>query len=533
MGYWDEEHTYHQHYRHKLDYWLERKQDYRYHHEHEDDEHLHGGNVPLEENMLWRMDNIELKSVGIDIGSAGTQVIFSLLKLKRMGEDLSSRYVIVSRESIYQSPVQLTPYLDQEKIDDVTLGEMITNAYYLAGLTPEEIDTGAVILTGEAIRRHNARGIAEVLARQGGNFVCASAGHNMESLLAAYGSGAALFSHQRNCRILNIDIGGGTTKFAVVENGRVIDTATLYIGGRLLTVDENRRIVRLDPGGRNIAGNLGMSLQVGDVITAEQMKQMAAWMADAILSVVLQKPLSTEMEKLYLTSPLKPIEHVAGIMFSGGVGEYVYNREDRDFNDLGKLLGTYLRRQVDQAGFPWTWLPAGECIRATVMGASEHSVQVSGNTIYISDPALLPRKNLQVLRPPYDLGGRGSIDPDKLTKAIRDHFTLFDLVEGEADVAFAFHWDGEPSYERVSAFVRGLEQALQSTIGRAKPIVLVFDGDIAKTVGSLLVEEGQVTNGIISIDGINLQDFEFIDIGQLLKPSDTVPVTIKSLIFKL
>ncbi|WP_216640735.1 ethanolamine ammonia-lyase reactivating factor EutA, partial [Effusibacillus lacus] len=397
----------------------------------------------------------------------------------------------------------------------------------------DEIDTGAVILTGEAIRRENARAIANLLAVQGGNFVCASAGHNMESLLAAYGSGAVQLSYNRGCRILNIDIGGGTTKLALVENGRVRETAALYAGGRLLVVDENGRIARLDPGGEHIANLLGMSLRIGEVVTADQMNRMASWMADAILTAVLKRPLPSEIEQLYLTDPLQDIEHVDGIMFSGGVGEYIYNREDREFGDLGKLLGTFLRRKVDREDFPWPWLPAGECIRATVLGASEHSVQVSGNTIFISDPELLPVRNLQVLRPDCDLRGRGEIDSEKLAQAIRDHFALFDLTEGEAEVALAFNWTGEPSYERVSAFVRGLENGLRSTIQNGKPLVLVFDGDIARTVGALLQEECGVNNAILSIDGITLQDFEFIDIGELLEPSGTVPVTIKSLIFRL
>lgn len=503
------------------------------HHEHyHDDEHLHGGPVALEDNILWQMDNIELKSVGIDIGSAGSQVIFSLLKLKRFGEDLSSRYIVVSREVLYQSPIWLTPYVGRDRIDDRILAKMIKQAYEEAELTPEQIDTGVVILTGEAIQRDNARIIADLLASQGGDFVCASAGHNMEALLAAFGSGAAELSYRRNCRILNVDIGGGTTKFTVVEKGRVLDTAAIHIGGRLLVVDENQRVVRLDSGGEHIAGLLGLELRVGDVVSSEMMQQMASRMADAVIAIVLQQPLSEEVENLFLTSPLKHYGKFDGILFSGGVGEYVYNREDREFGDLGKLLGTFLRRRVDQEGFPWAWLPAGECIRATVVGASEHSVQVSGNTIYVSDPGLLPCKNIQVLHPDCDLGGNGPINPETLARAIRKHFTMFDLVEGEVQVALAFHWDGEPSYERVSSFISGLEKALPTTISNGIPLILVFDGDIAHTVGSILSEEKNLKNGIISIDGILLRDWEFIDIGRILKISGNVPVTIKSLLFK-
>src|SRR5207344_2204922 len=128
-------------------------------------------------------------------------------------------------------------------------------------------------------------------------------------------------------------------------------------------------------------------------------------------------PLPMEVAELFLTELLPDTRGVDGVMFSGGVAEYVYQRESREFGDLGLLLGLALRRKVDAGALPWPLLPPGECIRATALGASEYSVQLSGNTIYISNPgALLPRKNLQVLQPSYvceDL-----IDPGKLAEAI-------------------------------------------------------------------------------------------------------------------
>jgi ethanolamine utilization protein EutA len=500
---------------------------YKYHGiDHEHDEEPIGR---LEDNALWIMDNIALKSVGIDIGSAGTQVTFSLLKLRRMGEELSSRYIVISRDSLYHSPVSLTPYTDDDRIDDEMIGKIIADAYEESGLRPEEIDTGVVILTGEAIRRHNAQAIAEVLARQGGEFVCAAAGHNMEALLAAYGSGAALASYEKGLRILNIDIGGGTTKLALVENGRVLETAAFYLGGRLLVVDEQGRIVRLDPGGAHLAREAGYNWQVGDRIERDDMQRLAGRMAQAVLQAALIRPLTPEMEKLFLTPPLRQLENIDGVMFSGGVGEYVYDREQRDFGDLGRLLGRELRERISGNGFPWPVLPAGECIRATVIGASSYSLQVSGNTIHLSSPSLLPRKNLQVLHPRCDLSGE--IEPAKIAQSLREHFAMFDVKEGETEVALAFRWQGLPTYERISSFAGGLRQGLAETVKQGKAIFIVLDGDIAQTLGILLKEEGGVESEALVIDGITLQDFDFIDIGRMLEPSHTVPVTVKSLIF--
>src|SRR5207244_80983 len=171
----------------------------------------------------------------------------------RMGEDLSSRYFVVGRDTLYESPVALTPYASDVRIDEQAIGTIIEDAYVAAGLHPDTIDTGSVILTGEALRRENAQAIGELLAELGGEFVCAAAGHHMEAMLAAYGSGAAKVSHDRDCRLLNIDIGGGTTKLALVEKGKVGATAAVHIGGRLIVVNEEGRITRIDPAGANLA----------------------------------------------------------------------------------------------------------------------------------------------------------------------------------------------------------------------------------------------------------------------------------------
>lgn len=504
-----------------------------HHHDHghdHDHDHDHGSGRP-EDNPLWRQDNISLKSVGIDIGSAGTQILFSLLKLRRMGEDLSSRYVVVSRESIYRSPVALTPYVNEDRIDDQALGNIIAEAYAGANLKPEDIDTGAVILTGEAIRRDNARAIGDLLAAQGGEFVCATAGHNMEARLAAFGSGSVLASHLRNERVLNIDIGGGTTKLTLIDNGRVLETAAVYIGGRLLVIDEQRRIVRLDAGAKYLARQIGRSWKIGDTVSVEELKTLTEWMAAAIVSAIRTRPLPPEIAQLYLTPPLQDVGNIASVMFSGGVSEYVYGHEERDFEDLGKLLGHAIRYAINSGRFPWPLLPAGECIRATAIGASEHSVQVSGNTIHVSDSSLLPRKNLQVLRPNCDFSQ--GIDANAVARSILDHFKAFDMQDAETDVALAFRWRGTPSYERVSAFVHGIVQAMSGMEQRSgKPLVIVLDGDIAQSIGTMLHEEGMVSCPVLVIDGITLHDFEFIDVGRWLEPSHTVPVTIKSLIFK-
>jgi ethanolamine utilization protein EutA len=484
----------------------------------------------LEENPIWIQDHVTLVTVGIDIGSSGTQVIFSRINLRRYGEDLTSRYYVVSRETMFQSPVALTPYSSDERIDDAALGAIIDEAYAAAGVEPQDIDTGVVILTGEALRRENAEAIAALLAEQRGDFVTATAGHHMESMLAAYGSGASKLSYEEGKRILNVDIGGGTTKLGIVENGDVTATAALHIGGRLQVVDDIGRIVRLDPAGKFHARQAGFYWSRGDVLSPAQLDKVAASMADLLVAALTQRPVPHAVEHLYLTDPIAEFGRIDGVMFSGGVGEYVYGREDRDFGDMGRRLGRAIRSRVDSGALPWPLLPAGECIRATALGASEYSVQLSGNTSYISKPGeLLPRRNLQVLQPSYVC--EESIDADKLAKAIRAHFTAFDLIEGEGDVALALRWRGAPSYERILAFAEGIRHGLATTIERKKPLYIMLDGDVAQTLGAILREELLVESEILAIDGLVLRDFDYIDLGRIRMPSFTVPVTIKSLLF--
>jgi len=495
-------------------------------HDHDHDDEL----LPLEDNPIWQQDNVTLHSVGMDIGSSGTQVVFSRLHLRRIGEDLTSRYVVVRRDTLYRSPVALTPYADGEHIDAAELGSIIDRAYGAARIGPEQIDTGVVILTGEALRRRNAEAIAAVLAERGGELVTATAGHHMEAMLAAYGSGAARASYDRGRRILNVDIGGGTTKLAIVDRGRVVATAAVHIGGRLQVVDDDGRIVRLEPAGRAHCARAGHDRQVGDVVAPGELERVAERMADTLLAAITADPLPDDVAGLYLTEPLGPLGPIDGVMFSGGVAEYVYDREQRQFGDLGAPLGRALRRHVDAGAFPFPLLPAGECIRATALGASEYSVQLSGNTGWISDPdLLLPRRNLPVLRPAYDLDDR--VEPAEVAAAIRRHLVRLDDDASGGDVALALTWNGLPSYERLSAFAHGVREGLAPRIAAGRPVYLMLDGDVAMTLGRLLRDELGVPNPLLVIDGLSLRDFDYIDIGRVRHPSRTVPVTIKSLLF--
>jgi ethanolamine utilization protein EutA len=499
-------------------------------HSHNHDDHLldeYDG--PIEEHPLWQRDNVILRSVGIDVGSSGTQILFSELHLRRQGSDLSSRFLVVARHTWYVSPVSLTPYSSETLIDDRALGEIVDKAYHAARVHPDDIDTGAVILTGEALRRENSERIARILSEKCGDLVCVTAGHHMEAMLAANGSGAVQASYDRNERIINIDIGGGTTKLSVIEKGKILSTAAIHIGGRLLAVDENGRIERLEPAGQAHARRAGFSWQTGDAVTDAELDAVAASMANDLIKALTMPILPENIMQLYLTDPVTNLESISSMIFSGGVAEYVYDRESRDFGDLGKRLGASLRKRIEAGELPWALLSDSEGIRSTALGASEYTAQLSGNTGYLSDQTkLLPRRNLRVLQPVIDFSAE--LTADKIAGAISQHLLMFD-VDGAEDRVLAFHWQGSPDYARIAALAAGILGGMPEWIQQGKPLYVILDADIAMTLGAILKEDLSVANELLVIDGIALWDFDYIDIGKMRMPSATVPVTIKSLVF--
>ncbi|NNN18434.1 MAG: recombinase [Acidimicrobiaceae bacterium] len=487
------------------------------------------GFEPNEDNPIWQQENVTLRSVGIDIGSSGTQVVFSELKLQRNGAGLATRYVVIERNCLFQSAVAFTPFTDGGIIDARALGVIIDEAYAAAGIEPDAIDTGIVILTGEALRRENAESIAMVVSAKAGDFVCATAGHHMEATLAAFGSGAVQISSDSGKRILNIDIGGGTTKLSLIVAGRIISTAALHVGGRLIVADTNGRVVRLEEAARRHALAAGVPLNLGDSVVPAELDAIANVMADTLVSALIPSTLA-KGNLPYLTEPIDELTGIDGVVFSGGVGEYVYGIEARDFGDLGLRLGNAIRTRLSDGSIPFPLLEATARIRATALGASEFCVQLSGNTCYISDETkLLPQRNLQVIHPVYVLDRE--IDVDSVGSAIRRHIEAFSISDSRNDLVLALTWTGELSYSRLHAMARAIVSGVADRISAGFPVLLTFDADMGKSLGSILRDELNVTVDILVVDGLTLWDFDYIDLGRPLQPSLAIPVTIKSLVF--
>jgi ethanolamine utilization protein EutA len=495
-------------------------------------EHLHVSADDGVNEIAWAADNVELTTVGIDIGSSTSHLMFARVHLQRLSNALSSRFVVVSRKILWQSPILLTPYRSDYTIDVDDLSGFIGGCYTYAGIEREKVDSGAVILTGEALKRRNARAIADLFSEEAGKFVCASAGHHMECQMAAHGSGAIALSRGHNATLLNIDIGGGTTKFALIENGRILATCAIAVGGRLIVEDGTNGLTRIEPPAQDVAKTLGVELVLGKPLAAEDRKRIATRMARMIMGLIdLRQP--SELARSLLVTDAWPaaLAHkgVDAMTFSGGVAEYLYKRETRRFGDLGSELAEELRHALaHRRDLPPAWDP-GQGIRATVIGAAQFSVQISGNTILIADPDKLPLQNLPVLSCDFTLGDE--IAPETIAAGVRSALARADFEEGDSPVALSFPWHGDPSHARLHAVATGICLALPRTIAEELPLVLLIDGDVGKSLGRVIRHEIAPQADVIAIDGVQLKEFDYVDIGSVIAVTNVVPIIIKSLLF--
>ncbi len=481
---------------------------------------------------IWAADNVELTTVGIDIGSSTSHLMFARVHLARLATGLSSRFVVVERKILWQSPILLTPYLPDLTIDTAKLAAFIAKSYADAGLTRAQVDSGAVILTGEALKRKNARAIADLFAGEGGKFVCASAGHHMECQLAAHGSGAVKLSASRARAVLNVDIGGGTTKFALIRNGELLGTMALAVGGRLI-VEDNDGLTRIEEPAHAIARSLGIELRFGEKLAPHDRARLVTRMAELIVGGINRAPPDALAAKLLVTDPWPP--HLGGlpldaVTFSGGVAEYVYGRERACFGDLGHDLARALRHALAERGVAAAVWDPGQGIRATAIGAAQFSVQTSGNTILVTDQKLLPLHNLPVLPCRFDLSG--NIEPQMVAESVRAALAQSDMQDGVDTVALAFRWQGEPLHARLAAVAKGISLAMPGSIAAGLPLVLLIDGDVAQSLGRVLHYEVAPGANVVAIDGVELKQFDYVDIGTVIDKSNVVIVIIKSLLFR-
>jgi ethanolamine utilization protein EutA len=479
--------------------------------------HGHGNHGHDHEGLVG--PHTHLISVGIDIGSSTSHLMFSRL-LIGYPSLLQRKPIVVERDVIARSSILLTPFSGDWNIEAEPLNKLVEATFAEAGLTRDQIDTGAVIITGEAARRENAAKIAELFADDTGKFVCATAGPTLETMMAAHGSGAVLTSRETGATLLNIDVGGGTTKISLIEEGRIRATTAVNIGARLIAYDGEDSLVRLEKAGRRFLTALGQKLALGATVSDELRWLLASRMAQALFEALTEG--KQPWEDFYVGAPLRELPKIDGILFSGGVSEYIYGREARAFGDLGPYLGHEIRKQAEGRGF--ALCEAGEGIRATVIGASQYTVQLSGETIFIPEAMRLPVRNLRVFVTHVDWEAPVA---ERAESAVRKVLGERDAEVRESPFVLAFSTPAFVGYGAVQELAKGIDRALAALAPVDRPAALVFVQNVGQIVGGMLSAKWNMP----CIDEVSLTELDFIDVGEVVEGEGFVPVVIKSLAF--
>jgi ethanolamine utilization protein EutA len=497
----------------------------------EDNEELEEIKIYPAELLMGHSDSAEhnaeylnILSVGIDVGSSTSHLIFSKLTLKRESSffNMSNRFILVNREIIYEGNIIFTPLLDRFTIDIEAVIEFCQDEYKKAGMTPDMINTGAVIVTGETAKKQNAAEIVRRLSTESGKFVSASAGPNFESLLGAMGSGAADLSREKQNTILNVDIGGGTSNLSISLKGDVISTSCINVGGRLLGIDDNFRIWRIDRPSEVVMEALNMNYKIDDIIPEEDVRIIAREYAKALLEVMRGPATNTIAKKLMMTEDIDFSIPIDEISFSGGVAEMIYDKNDgTTYNDIGMYLAEEIKSLTSEYNLPL--IEPENKIRATVIGAGAFSLSVSGSTCYYDETIKLPILNIPVV--PVNIDLREETLKEKVDMALNN----FDLKEGE-DI-FALYFKDLINPNDLSKFAKEIEKSLPISVANEKLILIILGFDGAKMLGITLRNETSIKNNIFCLDELNLEAGDWIDIGAPLKDGEAFPVTIKSLVF--
>ena len=477
-------------------------------------------------------DKTAILSVGIDVGTSTTQVVFSKLQMDNAGGYFSvPRVAIVDKEVVYKSEVYMTPLKTDVLIDTDALRNIVAAEFRKAGYRPEDTDSGAVIITGESARKENSDAVLKSLSDFAGDFVVSAAGPDMESLIAGKGSGAWQYSMDHHCRVANLDIGGGTTNVVLFEDGETLARGCLDIGGRLICMNPQGIITKVSPAAAVMAQAAGVSVSVGDRCDELKLTAVTRQMAAALNAYlgVGTKDIDAILRQIKTpgSSDFPVPEKVQAVFFSGGVADLIYH-ESADtwaYGDIGVLLGKAIRESRLFTDFQK--MEPGETIRATVVGAGTYTTTISGSTITYSDD-IFPLKNIPVIKLDEELQEAcfaGETEPVirriqwVLGQNDEEHFIL--AMPGKRN----------PGYTEMKRAAASIRQIMDRVQPPGEPILLVIESDIAKAMGQMIRQQPDLKRQVVAIDSIHVEDGEYVDMGKPMMNGMVIPVVVKTLIF--
>ncbi len=495
----------------------------------------------------------ELLSVGIDLGTSTTQLIFSRLLIENMAGSFSvPRMEITKKEIQYKSQIYFTPLINQNTIDFPKIREIVEREYGKAGIRKEEIDTGAVIITGETARKENAKEVVNALSGFAGEFVVATAGPDLESVISGKGAGTDVYSGEHRLTAVNIDIGGGTSNLAVFRQGDTADTGCLDVGGRLIKVDRDTGTISyIAPKLLWIIEREGFPIRPGAPLSIEAVKPLLRILVETLEQSVGLRRDCKYYEMLITNHGLSPKtlviqangpsgdeegavgekerwEKISCVSFSGGVAAVLYHLEDYpdplQFGDIGILLAREIRSSRLYSEL--RVIESVETIRATVVGAGSHTTEISGSTITYAN-AEFPIKNLPVLKLTREEEQAGS-----LAAALGRKMSWF-WTEGQpVQLAVALEGEVNPSFSRIQEYARELLSGLAPNLRAGLPTLVVVVNDMAKALGQTILSMAGTESVIVCLDGIRLSEGDYIDIGRPAAGGSVLPVVVKTLVFQ-
>lgn len=475
----------------------------------------------------------DILSVGIDIGTSTTQVIFSKLTMENTsGYFTVPRVSIIDKKVVYKSDVYITPLYNEVMIDTDKVRDIVASEFAKAGFTPADTSSGAVIITGESARKENSDAVLQKLSDFAGDFVVSAAGPDMESVIAGKGSGAYEYSMKNNCVVANFDIGGGTTNIVVFDDGKTVARGCYDIGGRLICIAPDMRVIKLSPSAARVAKTCGVHIHVGEKTKLEDLEKIAGKMTEvlcAVISGTKDRQLLALMEDLKTpgSSALDFDGKLDAVSFSGGVAEAIYEKKADafEFGDIGIILGQAVKKSSLTKDF--SLILSKEMIRATVIGAGTYTTTISGSTITYTDH-LFPIKNIPVMR--LDKAAEEACYHGK-SELLKERIRWFMLQNGTDFMIMSMEGLDNPSYVQIRQAAEAIAAAALECFGGDKPIIAVVEKDMAKALGQLIQRCFNGRRPVIVIDSIHAEDGDYVDMGRPVMNGMVIPVVVKTLIF--
>lgn len=473
------------------------------------------------------MSKETLLTVGIDLGTSTTQLVLSELTVENFASAFTvPRISISDKKVIYRSDIIFTPLLNQSEIDAEPIKAFVAEQYRQAGIHKQDIQMGAVIITGETARKSNANNVLRALSGYAGDFVVATAGPDLESIIAGKGAGAQTYSETKRKPVVNLDIGGGTTNLAVFKDGEVIDTACFDIGGRLIKLDQQQKITYIAPKIQEIINKKGLTLHLGDQATEQNLLPIILELVAVLENSIGLGTQSPFYQLLVTNHPLRKGEELPIVTFSGGVADCLNTTSTNLFKygDIGLLLGKYLRKSLIFS--EKEVLESAETIRATVVGAGSHTAEISGSTIAYREQ-ILPVKNIPILKLAQE---DETLTVTELGQRIQEKLN-WHRIEETPQIALAIRGMSNPTFADIQRYGQGIVEGLASLVAEQIPIIVMVDEDMAKALGHALSAHLPKDYPFICLDSVKVENGDYVDIGLPVAEGAVLPVIVKTLVF--